>query len=149
MIARVSKAAGVEPRNPIRFQGQQEDAETGLRYNRHRYYDPSAGRFISFASDSGAGLISAPGAAPCPPCINRLMCSRTRLAKMREAARQFPSAGANDNQESGDSPPWHPPSPTRSRQQAPPAPRRSTPAPSRRASTACRRPAASGSSSCC
>jgi RHS repeat-associated protein len=31
----------------IRFQGQQEDAETGLSYNRHRYYDPSVGRFIS------------------------------------------------------------------------------------------------------
>lgn len=47
VIARVSKAAGVEPRNPIRFQGQQEDAETGLRYNRNRYYDPSSGRFVS------------------------------------------------------------------------------------------------------
>ncbi|WP_311767892.1 RHS repeat-associated core domain-containing protein, partial [Burkholderia cepacia] len=46
-IARVSKAAGVEPRNPIRFQGQQEDAETGLRYNRYRYYDPGSGRFVS------------------------------------------------------------------------------------------------------
>ena len=45
-IARVSKAAGVEPRNPIRFQGQQEDAETGLRYNRYRYYDPGSGRFV-------------------------------------------------------------------------------------------------------
>ncbi|QND97510.1 putative deoxyribonuclease RhsC [Burkholderia cenocepacia] len=47
VIARVSKAAGVEPRNPIRFQGQQEDAETGLRYNRYRYYDPTSGRFVS------------------------------------------------------------------------------------------------------
>ncbi|MBR8080999.1 RHS repeat-associated core domain-containing protein [Burkholderia cenocepacia] len=47
VIARLSKAAGVEPRNPIRFQGQQEDAETGLRYNRYRYYDPTSGRFVS------------------------------------------------------------------------------------------------------
>jgi RHS repeat-associated protein len=31
----------------IRFQGQQVDEESGLHYNRHRYYDPSAGRFIS------------------------------------------------------------------------------------------------------
>ncbi|HZZ80445.1 MAG TPA: RHS repeat-associated core domain-containing protein [Gemmataceae bacterium] len=31
----------------IRFQGQQEDAETGLHYNRYRYYDPAMGRFIS------------------------------------------------------------------------------------------------------
>lgn len=31
----------------IRFQGQWHDAETGLSYNRHRYYDPGAGRFVS------------------------------------------------------------------------------------------------------
>lgn len=33
--------------NPIRFQGQYHDHETGLHYNRHRYYDPEVGRFIS------------------------------------------------------------------------------------------------------
>ena len=33
--------------NPIRFQGQYFDDETGLHYNRHRYYDPHGGRFIS------------------------------------------------------------------------------------------------------
>lgn len=33
--------------NPIRFQGQYHDHETGLHYNRHRYYDPAVGRFIS------------------------------------------------------------------------------------------------------
>ena len=32
--------------NPIRFQGQYHDAETGLHYNRHRYYHPVIGRFI-------------------------------------------------------------------------------------------------------
>jgi len=32
--------------NPIRFQGQYYDAETGLHYNLNRYYDPSLGRFI-------------------------------------------------------------------------------------------------------
>lgn len=36
-----------ELRTPIRFQGQYHDHETGLHYNRHRYYDPSTGRFIS------------------------------------------------------------------------------------------------------
>jgi RHS repeat-associated protein len=34
-------------KNPIRFQGQYQDPETGLHYNRHRYYDPRVGRFIS------------------------------------------------------------------------------------------------------
>ncbi|CAK15841.1 RHS repeat-associated core domain-containing protein [Pseudomonas entomophila] len=33
--------------NPIRFQGQYHDQETGLHYNRHRYYDPNVGRFVS------------------------------------------------------------------------------------------------------
>ena len=33
--------------NPIRFQGQYHDHETGLHYNRYRYYDPRVGRFIS------------------------------------------------------------------------------------------------------
>ena len=32
---------------PFRFQGQQFDQETGLHYNRHRYYDPIVGRFAS------------------------------------------------------------------------------------------------------
>lgn len=31
----------------LRFQGQYFDQETGLHYNRFRYYDPQAGRFIS------------------------------------------------------------------------------------------------------
>ncbi|MET3140221.1 RHS repeat-associated protein [Undibacterium sp. GrIS 1.2] len=32
---------------PFRFQGQQFDEETGLHYNRFRYYDPAVGRFVS------------------------------------------------------------------------------------------------------
>ncbi|MDX1552665.1 MAG: RHS repeat-associated core domain-containing protein, partial [Marinobacter sp.] len=33
--------------NPIRFQGQYHDPETGLHYNRHRYYNPNIGRFLT------------------------------------------------------------------------------------------------------
>ena len=32
---------------PFRYKGQYEDEETGLYYNRFRYYDPSAGGYIS------------------------------------------------------------------------------------------------------
>ncbi|MGP3593654.1 RHS repeat-associated core domain-containing protein [Vagococcus sp. WN89Y] len=33
--------------NPLRFQGQYFDAETGLHYNRYRYYDPAIAAYIS------------------------------------------------------------------------------------------------------
>ena len=33
--------------NPIRFQGQYHDHESGLHYNRYRYYDPQVGRYIT------------------------------------------------------------------------------------------------------
>ena len=32
---------------PFKYQGQYDDAETGLYYNRFRYYDPNAGSYIS------------------------------------------------------------------------------------------------------
>jgi RHS repeat-associated protein len=34
-------------RQPIRFQGQWVDEESGFYYNRHRYYDPRQGRYIT------------------------------------------------------------------------------------------------------
>ena len=33
--------------SPLRFQGQYYDNETGLHYNRHRYYSPKTGRFTT------------------------------------------------------------------------------------------------------
>ena len=33
--------------NNIHFQGQYFDEETGLHYNRYRYYSPYVGRFVS------------------------------------------------------------------------------------------------------
>jgi RHS repeat-associated protein len=44
-IREAAQKVGIK--NPIRFQGQYFDEETGLHYNRFRYYDPDAGRFIS------------------------------------------------------------------------------------------------------
>ncbi|QPS08670.1 RHS repeat-associated core domain-containing protein [Delftia acidovorans] len=35
------------PEQHLRFQGQYFDVETGLHYNRFRYYDPDVGRFVS------------------------------------------------------------------------------------------------------
>jgi RHS repeat-associated protein len=46
--AEPAAAAANEPvHQPLRFQGQYFDAETGLHYNRFRYYDPDIGRFVS------------------------------------------------------------------------------------------------------
>ncbi|VEB41550.1 Cell wall-associated polypeptide CWBP200 [Chromobacterium violaceum] len=45
VIADAASKAGI--RNPFRFQGQYHDDESGLHYNRYRYYDPDIGRFIS------------------------------------------------------------------------------------------------------
>ncbi|MEX5593130.1 RNase A-like domain-containing protein [Pseudomonas orientalis] len=33
--------------NPLRFQGQYYDQESGLHYNRHRYYHPNIGRYLT------------------------------------------------------------------------------------------------------
>ena len=35
------------PIQPLRFQGQYEDVETGLCYNRHRYYDPDVRGYLT------------------------------------------------------------------------------------------------------
>nr|HDS0969832.1 RHS domain-containing protein [Pseudomonas putida] len=43
---RSDKAKWADIRNPLRFQGQYWDVETGLHYNRYRYYEPLVGRFI-------------------------------------------------------------------------------------------------------
>ncbi|WP_160431651.1 RHS repeat domain-containing protein [Gilliamella sp. Pas-s25] len=37
----------IKPINPLRFQGQYFDEETGLHYNINRYYDPFTGRYIT------------------------------------------------------------------------------------------------------
>lgn len=44
---RVRDVAGDRQLCPFRYPGQYEDTETGLYYNRFRYYDPEAGQYIS------------------------------------------------------------------------------------------------------
>ncbi|MFO6428382.1 RHS repeat-associated core domain-containing protein [Escherichia coli] len=39
----------------IRLPGQQYDEESGLYYNRHRYYDPLQGRYITQDPDWAEG----------------------------------------------------------------------------------------------
>ncbi|HET9956092.1 MAG TPA: RHS repeat-associated core domain-containing protein, partial [Polyangiaceae bacterium] len=44
---RLSDVRGLRGACPFRFPGQYEDAETGLYYNRWRYYDPEGGGYVS------------------------------------------------------------------------------------------------------
>lgn len=52
--------------NPLRFQGHYFDAETGLHYNRYRYYDPVIAAYISQDPIGLAGGISPYRYAPNP-----------------------------------------------------------------------------------
>ncbi|TCW75947.1 type IV secretion protein Rhs [Burkholderia sp. SRS-46] len=51
---------------PLRFQGQYFDEESGLHYNRHRYYDPDSGAFISQDPIGLAGGVNVYQYAPNP-----------------------------------------------------------------------------------
>ncbi len=63
-----SSASAPVIEQPFRFQGQQFDEESGLHYNRFRYYDPVVGRF---ASQDPIGLAGGPnGSAYGPNALN-------------------------------------------------------------------------------
>nr|WP_297354199.1 RHS repeat-associated core domain-containing protein [uncultured Caldimonas sp.] len=64
IISDAARKAGIT--NPIRFQGQYFDEETGLHYNRYRYYDPLAGRFVSRDPAGLLGGFNAHAYAPNP-----------------------------------------------------------------------------------
>jgi RHS repeat-associated protein len=63
-ISQAAYKAGI--RNPIRFQGQYLDDETGLHYNRYRYYEPDGARYITADPIGLLGGINAYQYAPNP-----------------------------------------------------------------------------------
>ncbi|WP_415639961.1 RHS repeat-associated core domain-containing protein, partial [Pseudomonas fluorescens] len=52
--------------NPLRFQGQYFDPESALHYNRHRYYNPDSGRYLTPDPVKLAGGINAYQYVPNP-----------------------------------------------------------------------------------
>jgi RHS repeat-associated protein len=102
-ISEAGRRAGF--RNPIRFQGQYWDEETGLHYNRYRYYDPQAGRFTSGDPIKLAGGFNLHEYAPNPiqwsdslglqrsqGCPDALEEAKREAAKLRAAGGKLPTA---------------------------------------------------------
>ncbi|WP_191634965.1 RHS repeat domain-containing protein, partial [Pseudomonas fluorescens] len=46
-VTRLALGGGEQLEQPLRFQGQYFDAESALHYNRHRFYDPEVGRYLT------------------------------------------------------------------------------------------------------
>ncbi|MFS2208002.1 RHS repeat-associated core domain-containing protein [Variovorax sp. Varisp36] len=89
-ISEAGRRAGF--RNPIRFQGQYFDDETGLHYNRYRYYDPVSGRFVGRDPIGLAGGTNLHLFVPNPvQWVDPfgLTCHPTRRASLREIRRQL------------------------------------------------------------
>ncbi|NIF45517.1 RHS repeat-associated core domain-containing protein, partial [Burkholderia sp. Tr-862] len=88
-----------EAGNAIRFQGQYHDEETGLHYNRYRYYDPGSGRFVSKDPIGLAGGINAWQYAPNPVgWIDPLGLSK-QCAKCLPSCSDYTSRGSKNEEE--------------------------------------------------
>ncbi|WP_434626329.1 RHS domain-containing protein [Pseudomonas sp. Z5-35] len=54
-LTELRHGGGPRLHQPLRFQGQYHDRESGLHYNRHRYYNPETGRYLTADPSKLAG----------------------------------------------------------------------------------------------
>ena len=80
--------------SPLRFQGQYFDEETGLHYNRHRYYSPETGRFITVDPIGLAGglnnyqYVKNPTGWVDPLGLVQKKCKLARIAEINKAVSE-------------------------------------------------------------
>ncbi|PHV06055.1 hypothetical protein CSQ96_16565, partial [Janthinobacterium sp. BJB412] len=96
-----------EIEQPLRFQGQYADAETGLHYNRYRYYDPESARYLTQDPIGLLGGVNSYSYAPNPtgwldPLGLRNKCNRNSICDPCDGIN--PSAEARAWQGEGDYP---------------------------------------------
>ncbi|TWC12575.1 RHS repeat-associated protein, partial [Pseudomonas sp. SJZ085] len=87
-VRAIEHGGGEQLEQPLRFQGQYHDLESGLHYNRHRYYNPETGRYLTPDPSKLAGglngyrytlnptgwvdplgLVDCPGKGGCRPAV--------------------------------------------------------------------------------
>ncbi|WP_208665509.1 RHS repeat domain-containing protein, partial [Pseudomonas thivervalensis] len=87
-VTELKHGDGEQLEQPLRFQGQYFDPESGLHYNRHRYYNPETGRYLTPDPSKLAGglngyrytlnptgwvdplgLVDCPGKGGCRPAV--------------------------------------------------------------------------------
>ncbi|WP_431081095.1 RHS repeat-associated core domain-containing protein [Pseudomonas thivervalensis] len=87
-VTELTHGDGEQLEQPLRFQGQYFDPESGLHYNRHRYYNPETGRYLTPDPSKLAGglngyrytlnptgwvdplgLVDCPGKGGCRPAV--------------------------------------------------------------------------------
>ncbi|SDB65544.1 RHS repeat-associated core domain-containing protein, partial [Pseudomonas sp. NFACC17-2] len=87
-LTELNHGGGEQLEQPLRFQGQYFDPESGLHYNRHRYYNPETGRYLTPDPSKLAGglngyrytvnptgwvdplgLVDCPGKGGCRPAV--------------------------------------------------------------------------------
>ncbi|ALI08883.1 type IV secretion protein Rhs [Pseudomonas fluorescens] len=87
-LTELTHGSGEQLEQPLRFQGQYFDPESGLHYNRHRYYNPETGRYLTPDPSKLAGglngyrytvnptgwvdplgLVDCPGQGGCRPAV--------------------------------------------------------------------------------